>query len=283
MKRSFLLFSAVAGMLYLTLSSNSFGPASSSNGNRTGSPGSAGTCGSSGCHSVPSANTTGLFIVADATAPTTPVTSYTPGHNYIVALSGNNATKANFGFQAIVLRQSNNTQVGTITTTDAKTHVPSGYTALIEHNQRIGKTQGVYAVTFNWTAPAAGTGPVTIYGIINAVNSDGGVAGDEPSNTFSQVLTEIPTSVASLSQNIKITAYPNPATSNVNIKMEGAENGTYTINVMDVTGRTIQTESLQVNGENANISLQTGNWASGLHFAQIIKDGAQRMIPIVKQ
>lgn len=283
MKRSFLLFTATAGIAYLTLSSNSFGPASSGNGNRTGSPGSNGTCAAGGCHGAISANTTGSFsMIEDVAAPGTPVTSYMPGHTYAVTISGNHPNNNNFGFQAIALNGAN-AQVGSVTATDAKTHKPATFTSLIEHNQPIGKTGGSFVVSFNWTAPATpGSGNVTLYGIINAVNNvPGNDPGDQPSNTFTATLTESTNSVADLSSNIKITAFPNPATSNVNIKFDDAENGTYTVKVMDVTGRTIQTESVRISGT-GTITLQTANWASGLHFAQVMKDGAQRMIPIVK-
>jgi len=281
MKRSFLLFTAVAGLGYVTLSSYSSGPANGGAGNRTGSPGSNGTCASAGCHSALSANTTGQFMVAEASSPTVPVTSYIAGHTYVIAVTGNNANKPNFGFQAIALKQSNNTQAGTITATDAKTHVASGFSALIEHNQPIGKAGVGYAVTFNWVAPAAGTGAVKLYGIINAVNGDGTSNGDEPSNAFNTTLTETLVSVKDIASNVKITAFPNPAVNDVNIKFENAENGIYTVKVMDVTGRTIQTEQVNISGS-GSIVLQTANWASGLHFAQVMKDGAQRMIPIVK-
>ncbi len=283
MKRTILLFST-ALVTYLTLSSNSFGPANSGNGNRTGSPGSVGTCGSATCHGAQSATTTGqFFTIVDVTQPSVPVSKYIGGHAYTVTIVGNGPNN-NFGFQAVTLNSSNN-QVGTVVATDGKTHAgPSPNTSLIEHNQPIGKVNNAYSVSYTWNAPAAGTGTVTFYGIINSVNNvPGNDAGDIPSLTFNKALQEQAASVASLSENIHITAYPNPVVSQVNLKVEGAELGLYTIKVMDATGRMMHTESMNVTTAKTNVSIPAGNWSAGLYFAQVEKDGAQRMIPIVKQ
>lgn len=292
MKRSFLLFTATAGMMYVTLTSSSGGPATGGNGNRTGSPMASGTCGNNGCHGAQSNAVTIQMGVVDVTVPSSPVTvtdnKYLPGHVYEITLTGNNTTAmSRWGFQALATK-SDNSQGGSI----AKINTSDPYNVqtvsgvqLIEHNQKlVAGTPALFEAKFKWTAPAAGNGAITFYSIMNAVNNNNVAdANDKPSNTFSLVLNETPASIASLSEKIKITAYPNPIVNNVTIKMDDAEPGLYTVRIMDMTGKTLETEFVQVNGSNANINLQTANWASGVHFVQIIKDGAQRMIPLVKQ
>lgn len=286
MKRSFLLFTVAAGIGYLSLSSYSSGPATMGVGNRTGSPGSSGTCSQSGCHGAPNANTTASFsMIADVTAPSVPVTSYIAGRVYEVTIVGNHPNNNNCGFQAIVLNSSN-AQVGSVTATDSRTTKPNAFASLIEQKQSIPKTGGSFTIKYNWTAPTTpGTGTVTFYGVLNATNNvPGADAGDHPSSTFNLQLTEnIVSSVSNLAADVKVSAFPNPAKSQLTLKLDGAETGMYAVTITDIAGRIVAQEQIQVSGNEGQKQLNISHWAAGLHFARIMKDGAQRTISVVKQ
>jgi hypothetical protein len=66
--------------------------------------------------------------------------------------------------------------------------------------------------------------------------------------------------------------YPNPATDKVNVAFE-AQNGTYEISIVDLTGRILMTKSLtNVNGSQV-VELPVDNIANGNYLVSIVKDG----------
>lgn len=291
MKKTLLLFFAT-GITYLTLTGYASGPGLSPNNlNRTGGPGSGGlTCAESGCHGSSSANTTILWTQVFDNTTNTDVTSsnkYIASHNYTITISGINALigpNVKFGFQIMPLDAAGNS-AGTMSHPDPNVaHVVSvGGKNILEHSQPGGSSAGM-SVSFNWIPGSSTQGNVTFYAIMNAVNSNNQAdAGDHPSVAFTKVLSEQPASVADLSKDILISAYPNPVIDKFTISFNDAVNGEYTVTVMDVTGRKMHTQSVQVTGSKATASVESAGWSSGLYFAQVVKDGAQRMLPIVKK
>jgi hypothetical protein len=287
MKRSILLFTSIAFIGYLTLSSYQDGPANPSNGslNVTGGPGSSGgTCNQLGCHVTSSTSSTvQLTQLKDVTKGWILTgNNYIPGDVYEITVSSFNPAFTWFGFQ-LEMVTAGGAQAGSLFTTtgDHITRTVAGRT-ILEHSQPINAPSHAQSVTFTWnTAVTPVSGPVSLYAVFNWVNHDGTTAGDQPSAVFIKTFNPV-LAVSDLSEKIKITAYPNPATDYVNVKLDGAERGSYTINVIDVTGKKIASETIQVNQSELTSSMSTINWAKGLNFIQVVKDGAQRMIPVSK-
>jgi hypothetical protein len=290
MKRSILLFTAVAGIFYLTLSSYEDGPAiPGGQGNRTGSSGGTPTCSGVGCHGANITTTSISISLTDKVSGKAGTGHYVGGRSYVVALAASNSTAVKYGFQASIVKAVNQ-QAGTLAP-GANQHLftaGSGSTLVtgVEHSQPINVAAGsggLAVISFDWTAPPAGMGQLTLYAIVNATNGNSQADASDHATPVTFPLSEWPASVSELSDDIKITAYPNPATSQFNLRFEGAERGQYTVKVIDLTGRQVYSEDIAVNGSQASTTIQSANWASGLYFAQVTKDGAQRMIAISKQ
>lgn len=284
MKIKILLFTAVAGISYLTLSSNDSGPAANSNGNLTSS-----TCGGGGCHGSNDANTTiTLTLVETATGAQVTNGKYKPQTLYTVTLAGSNtsvvgAPTPKAGFQ-LVANTSSNTQAGSFQASGNEHVINVSGIQVVEHSTPKAFSGGTFAFnTFSWTSPLVGSGAVTFKSIVNATNGNGNADNADHATTKTFTFTELSASVAQLSKDILINAYPNPATDNVNFKFENAETGNYTITIIDYTGRKVYSDNILMNSNSQNITVNTSNWASGLYFAQISKDGAVRMIPISKK
>jgi hypothetical protein len=134
---------------------------------KTGAPGD-GTC--TDCHTGTAQNGNGLDILDWGDAQT-----YTPGETYSMTLTmGNGATKN--GFQLVALFDSDNTNAGVITVTDAtQTNVAGTARKYLGH-----KSAGTSVITwsFDWTAPETAQGPVTFYVVTNRTNSNNGTGGD---------------------------------------------------------------------------------------------------------
>lgn len=135
----------------------------SSNG-RPGRTGGAGESTCSGCHGTSNAN--GSVAISS----TIPANGYTPGTTYTMTVTVTYPGRTCFGVDVISLNASN-TSVGTMIITDAtytKTAASGGRTNLV---QKTPKPTGTF--TFNWTAPAKGTGNVTFYYAGLACNGNG--------------------------------------------------------------------------------------------------------------
>ena len=173
--------------LYVILSAHSAGPGTSGL-ERTGASGGSVGCGDIGCHGTASTSSTSTQISLYSGA--TLVTQYIGGASYTLRIKGINTvatTLPKFGFQLSTVKTSTTTNAGTFVA-PAGTHlvVASGIN-IVEHNPvALPPTTGTggggstYVVDIPWTAPAVGTGNVTVYGVINLVNNDGNAdAGDK--------------------------------------------------------------------------------------------------------
>jgi hypothetical protein len=131
-----------------------------------------------------------------------PVTAYVGGSTYTVRVKGTQSSSSftlpNFGFQLAAVKTSTSLNAGTLTAITG-THAAFVSTVrLIEHNASMPATTGTggigstYVVDIPWSAPIAGTGSVTLFGVINAVNGNGAAESGDKWNNSSLVLPEVP-------------------------------------------------------------------------------------------
>ncbi|MDF1695861.1 MAG: hypothetical protein P1U56_08525 [Saprospiraceae bacterium] len=166
------------------------GPAAVFNQAYTAAPGESGTvCGN--CHSG------GVFGTVSGTLSVTDgggmaVTSYTAGETYQVSLTVNttSGSPAGYGFQLTVLDGSDN-DVASFSNPSGNAQVSTagsvaGGRTYAEH---LG-TSGTNTFTVDWVAPAGGTGDLTFYYNVNAVNGANGTAGDVGGFGFSSAFQE---------------------------------------------------------------------------------------------
>ena len=220
------------GLLTLTISlvamavlSNASGPG----GDRTGAPGSSGTC--SGCHGGTAVLGGDIVVTAVDVASTKTVTSYEPGKKYTIGIKMG-GTSLRKGFHATVLDASNK-GVGTMNNpSTGSTTYASGTRTIASHN-----TPGLGVWYFDWTAPATAVGNVTIYaaGVVsNANNNDNG---DQVVKT-SLVLTA-PVSAVKNESSATLQVYPNPSKDRINFPEELKD-----IQVVSMDGKTILREEI---------------------------------------
>lgn len=295
MKRNHLLFLLAGGISILSLASYSSGPAASGVGNRTGSGGATAVANcAGGCHG---ANNAGTTLTVTLLSGTTVVTSYSPGQTYRVLLSGTSTTtRPKFGFQTSCVKTSDvAAQAGSFATGGnaniaVRTNVSPGPVQVVEHTTSLngiqvpGTTNVIDTVSFNWTAPVAGTGKVRFYGILNAVNGIGGAdAGDWP-NTDTLEIAEVAsqTSVGNLSRNISVKAFPNPATQVLNIDLSDAAAGAYQFEVFDLAGKKITSQNALAQGTAKVSSLPIGMLQNGWYVLVVSNNGARQAVPFQK-
>jgi len=199
--RKLLGYISVSTMLVLTmvLTSNSSGPG----GNRTGSPGSSGTCTS--CHG--SNNNLSSSLTAELIDKSTnqAVTEIIPSTNYTLRITAK-GNSSKMGFQAVVLDASN-ASTGTFGTAPSKTNVSS---SKVWGHTSPGTTNGQNVWEIDWQAPSSISGKVTIYTASVISNGNGSDNGDDV-KTAVQQLTANANSTTVLNTLSTLKIHGNPA------------------------------------------------------------------------
>jgi hypothetical protein len=280
MFKKILLFTITSGIGYLAFSSYTSGAASGLL-NRSGAKGSSTTCGGGGCHGTGTSTT--VSIVVDS-AGGVAVTRYRPGVSYTVVVTGHNTSSLpQFGYQFASVSGTGSSQVqaGTSTAPASSRISPLSGINFVEQSTQIAGTAGNYTVSIPWTAPTAGTGTITMYCTLNAVDGDGNNNSADISGNTNITLNEGFVSVPQLSKNIDIKTYPNPATNQFSIKIDGGT-GIYNVNFYDMSGRIVCSENISATGMVSETIVNCANWPKGYYGVQISQNGAQRVLPVVK-
>lgn len=282
MKKKHLLITAIAGLIYVTVSSFSGGAFSNGQGNLTGGAGSSGTC--ANCHTGGTGGTTGSIEVRIKSqgASSATVDKYQPGEVYLVTLKGTNASLSRFGYQ-LVAQNSSNALTGSFANAPSGSQLLSSNQVAEQSSAIMQNGSGEFEVTLDWTAPSTGTGSVTFSGIINAVNGATGNQGDDPSSNISKTLTEIPASVAKVTNATVFKAYPNPVTDKLTLDLTLAKPGVYNVRVLNTNGAIVANQDVTIKPNGYNAQLDAGSWSTGIHFVQIIGQNEKRVLTVMKQ
>lgn len=250
---------------------NSSGVANAGNGDRTGAPGSSGTC--ANCHSGGSFSPTITLNITDNSG--TPVTSYVGGQEYNLSFTINSTSGSpRYGMQATALNTSNVT-AGTFSTPSSNARIiPSGGRSFFEHNA----TSISSTFTSKWTAPASGNGAVTFYFVGNAVNGTGGTAGDQATAGTSLTLTEtLSTTDFVFQNNIKLEQNPIKDALKINLT-ENYE--TIDLEIFDLSGKSIFNKKYT----NVNTINEEVNLSSGVYFVKLKnEDNLKAELKLVKE
>lgn len=275
MKIKLVLFLIFATALSFVLSSYKAGAAFSGAIDATGAEGvqsslsipwkgSVGCSTGSNCHNA----TTSLNTTVELDSAGVSVTTYRPGHSYTIKISATNNTTHNlpcFGFQLATVRAAGagtnaavqagtwgtnlprNTELvdtGTCNTCSFGIPIP-----LVEHTDTINATSGnggvgtTYVEVIPWTAPAAGTGSVAIYGVIN------GALGDDLANhNYYQTATPVTiaegtsTGINDLSDKLSgFNVYPTLANENINVTFDLKDASAVSITLISMQGQVVRT------------------------------------------
>ncbi len=254
---SITLISITVGSVYNNAHTN---PTGSPNA-RTGSPGDGGnTCAISGCH-------TGITVTTKPNVITSniPAEGYTPGTKYTITATSTSIPSRNvFGFQ-ISPQSSTGTLLGAVTITNSTATQVTGGGKYVTHKQAgITGTNGVKSWSFDWTAPAAGTGTVTFYGCFNNANGNGGTSGDSIIKSTLVIQENVSIGVSNdMLSKVGFSIFPNPATEKINI--QNNKNIEYNrIVVTDLSGKTIYTSD-----KTDAVNLEDLGMLSGVYFISV--------------
>jgi hypothetical protein len=182
-------------------------------------------------------------------------TNYTPGEKYPIKIVLNQDSAHLFGFQTVILKDSNDTGIGQITIIDANRTISySGFGALSSRRYVAHKLAGTDSLRYGlseweyeWTAPATNVGSITLYAIGNAsYGSDDYIY--KTNLTLTPNLANTKNSISKNQFDFKI--YPNPATEYLMIEVKNIENQNSYIVLKDLFGKKIKRiENIQNNSK----------------------------------
>ena len=250
---------------------------SGSPGGKSGSPGDGGaTC--TQCHTGTAQQASG-WITADI-----PAEGYIAGETYTVTATGVHDGVGRFGFE-VTAEDAGGTKQGTLIITDAT------QTKLVNANKAVTHTSSgttpflnMKTWSFDWTAPAAGTGQITFYAAFNAANGNGSTSGDViyvtsaafPENTGVGTQEDLIAAAG-----LKI--FPNPASDHADITWNNSTHPVRSITVFTMAGA--QMASYTIEGQQAGrLRLPAHDMAPGMYVARVIfADDRQASTNLVKR
>ncbi len=226
---------------------------------RTGSPADGATCSSSGCHfGAPSP-------LANVITSNIPATGYIPGQSYTITVTVPGS--GNKGFQ-VSPQKTDGTQLGSL-------QAAAGSQVFGKYITHTTPKTGTAVWSFGWTAPAAGTGSVTFYGAF--------AQSRQATRTSTLTVSEaIGTSVQEVRAFSKVTIYPNPSTTEVNLAFNLTRNGMTEVRLLDLNGKEISVlhqQVLDAGSQTLKLNLP-GGLNGGHYFVTIKAEGQIKTLPI---
>ncbi len=203
-----------------------------------------------------------------------PASGYIAGETYTITASGNHSSAVKFGFE--ITAENETAKQGTFVITNAtETQFAFGDNNFVSHTSD-GNTpiDGVKTWTFDWIAPAAGTGDLTFYAAFNSANGNGQNTGDI---IFSSELavTEDVSSKIEENSNLKISITPNPTSEKIILKSDLTIQD---IKLIDFSGKLISNFS-NVNSNSKEIRVES--LSKGIYFLIIKGEGFQKTEKVI--
>ncbi len=237
MKKTLLTITFILGIIIAQIVFASWSSGDFHQKNTSGSP--AGYSGSpadnicTACHTGPAATAQTGWITSNV-----PVAGYTPGVTYAITATAARVGHTKFGFE---ISPQNNAggQQGTLISTSTETQMVTG--KYITHSAMgTNGPSGSKTWTFNWTAPAAGTGAVHFYGAFNITNAGNNASGD---TIYTSTLVINENSGIGIAGNYAgisgISVYPNPVCGFLNMEYSLSLTSLVDIRLFDVQGKFI--------------------------------------------
>jgi len=240
MKNYFYFLVAIAGMIvFLTAGIENSG---GSQGAYTGSPGDGGnTC--TNCH-------TGTATPQDGWITTNiPVDGYIPGETYTITATGTHSEVDKFGFE-VTAEDNLDAKTGTFVITNADENQLANNDQSVTHKAAGTTPNGdMRTWTFDWIAPAMGTGDVTFYGAFNAANGTGSTSGDVIYTSNTTVMEHTVGLNEIAGNDFEVSLNPNPFTDYIKVSVKDNEKQISSIQLFNQSGSLVKSVTTSKGGE----------------------------------
>lgn len=228
----------------------------------TGSPGDGNTCATSPqCHmGGPSATNETVNYTTDI-----PSSGYVPGTTYNISVNMLNGG-SKFGFSVSPQDQSGNL-LGQLIASGAGTALNGpGGSKYITHTLTGTSGSGSKTWTFEWIAPAVGTGDVTFYGAFNFSNGNFSASGDIIV-THSETYSENTSTSVEEGEMERFTVFPNPVNGDeIHVRMADVDE-VIMVRMVSLEGKVLIEKPFKRG--NISLDLSQNRWGSGVYLLQL--------------
>lgn len=240
-----------------------------SNSNPGGAPighsGAPGDAKCSACHNNSAGNWTGNATITFSGVDN----KYVPGQNYTITFIVNEASRAGYGFQGLLLNSSNQS-VGIFTAADGRSQVIPGsggraaykYLTHTVAGNAASPAAGTGTYTVNWTAPPAAQGTLGIYACFLSTNG-GGNGNESGDHLYQASLNITPGTATGIDDKLEkeLFLYPNPSKGLLNvISPIGSK-----LSLTDMKGTVV----FEVTSNETNTEINTAAFSKGIYFLSV--------------
>lgn len=223
-----------AFLVSVLITSTVFASSGGAPAGRAGDPPGNSNC--TACHS-------GTVNSGSGTLGLTPLSQYTPNETYDLTITLTDDGQLRWGFQLIPKDDNADPQGTLIVTDDTNTRLNSGYLTHTSTGTFQGSTDGG-EWSFQWTAPAAGTGPVTFFLAGNAADNNRQTSGDNIytiSITVPENTTTTPEAPPVPVSPVLTNVWPNPFNAQTTVSVDLPFTTETHVVIVDILGRKVTT------------------------------------------
>lgn len=238
----------------------------------TGSPGDGNSC--TACHGGSAVN--GNFITTDI-----PVTGYVPEATYNCTATISHATFNKFGFQ-ISPQTATGVQKGALIVTDpTRTQLTGGSKYIMHKAVGTAGTANSNTWTFQWKAPAVGSGSLSLYGGFIKANANGSSSGDLTFVSKLQIFEDLSTGLTeNKTSSNEWTMYPMPCVDELTIKLATIQTQKVRVMIRSLEGKVVM-ENAYLNNE-GNIKLNVSELPTGAYIVTVFEENRTLSKKLVK-
>lgn len=277
MKKNYLfLLLPAAGLLFAT---PAFNNSSGAPAGRTGSPGDNGVTCAAGCHTASNPiNQTVDIDVSDI-----PAAGYIPGQTYDITVTGNRGSfnGPEIGFSFTAERASDNTKVGGLMAGTGTQLNGTGQSHITHTSSSIGISSNENSWTFQWTAPATGTGDVSFYAVCVFANANNANSGDKVLNVGPITVSEDNT-VSLTEETLRPKFYPQPATDYVRLAFD-QQTDWLQVRMYNSAGQLVQQLWYSDQPGEHDVRIELSDVAKGTYWVEFTSERGALMKPLLVQ
>lgn len=120
-----------------------------------------------------------------------------------------------------------------------------------------------------WTAPAAGSGTITLYSCGNGVNLNDSSSGDRAACSQLQLTEGESTAVEDFAEAVSLNIFPNPVDDVLNVAINSQESGSFDLQIYNLLGQMVKAEKLDLQTGNQQKSINLSDLTEGTYFLQL--------------
>ena len=133
-----------------------------------------------------------------------------------------------------------------------------------------------------WTAPAVGTGTITLYSCGNGVNLNDESGGDHAACNQLQLTEGELIATKDLVDFVSLNIFPNPVDDVLNFEINSQVSGTYDVRIYNLFGQLVQTDQIDLNVGNNSKYLNVNGLEEGSYLLQVANGEKMTTRKIVK-